>query len=173
METIDDMIAIDTRDDYVSPDPADLVEQSQLNLAVDRLISSLSTKDRKEERVLRMRFGVGVHEALTLDEIGMRFGVTRERIRQIESKAIRTLRHPSISKPFAHTVLGVQTEQNALSRMLAQAIELGIPVEDECAAASSRVWVRLLSTPDKKHQWLARKLIELGFRYSPGKGYWR
>ena len=221
-ETIDDMIAIDTRDDYVSPDPADLVEQSQLNLAVDRLISSLSTKDRKEERVLRMRFGVGVHEALTLDEIGMRFGVTRERIRQIESKAIRKLRHPGISKPFARTVLGVQTEQNplspnaqepedeelcvdmqasaaleaqkqpaavrslsesnqtvgpskstALDRMLVQAIELGVRVEDGRATDSGRVWVRLLSPPDNRHRRLARKLIELGFEYSPGKGYWR
>lgn len=221
-ETIDDMIAIDTRDDYVSPDSADLVQQSQLNLAVDRLISSLSTKDRKEERVLRMRFGIGVHEALTLDEIGIRFGVTRERIRQIESKAIRKLRHPSRSEPFARTVLGVQTEQNplsanaqepeedelyddvqtsaalqaqkqpaavrslsesnqtidpskstALDRMLAQAIELGVPVEDGRATASGRVWVRLLSTPDNRHRRLARKLIELGFDYSPGKGYWR
>lgn len=219
---IDEMIASDARDHYVSADPAELVEQTQLNRAVGSFISSLSTKDRKEERVLRMRFGVGVHEALTLDEIGMRFGVTRERIRQIESKAIRKLRHPGKSEPFARTVLGVQPEQNplspnaqepeddelsddvqtsaapeapkqpaaarvlresiqtvgsskptALDKMLAQAVELGVPVEDGRATASGRVWVRLLSTPDNRHRTLARKLIGLGFEYSPGKGYWR
>lgn len=219
---IDSMIASDARDDYVSADPADLVEQTQLTQVVDRLISSLSTKDRKEERVLRMRFGIGVNGAHTLDEIGIRFGVTRERIRQIETKAIRKLRHQGRSEPFASTVLGIQPEQNplspnaqepeedelsddlqtslapeaqkqpaelrslresiqkvghskstALDRMLAQAIELGVPVEDGRATASGRVWVRLLSTPDNRHRRIARKLIELGFEYSPGKGYWR
>lgn len=221
-KTIDNMIASDARDAYVSADPADLVEQIQLTRALDSFIASLSTKDRKEERVLRMRFGIGVHVPLTLDEIGMRFGVTRERIRQIESKAIRKLRHPGRSEPFARTVLGIQPEQNlvlpivqepddeelsddvqtsaapesqqqpvavrslrepiqeichskstALERMLAQAIEFGVPVEDGRTTASGRVWVRLLSTPDSRHRRLARKLIELGFQYSPGKGYWR
>jgi len=221
-ETIDDMIASDTRDDYVVPDPADLVERAQLAQAVDRLISSLSTKDRKEERVLRMRFGVGVHEALTLDEIGMRFGVTRERIRQIESKAIRKLRQPDRLEPFARMVLGMQSEQaplstnaqepkneelpheaqmvaaseapkqpaavrsltepiqtvrssktTALDKILAKAMELGVPVEDWRESASGRVWVRLVSTSDNRHRSLARKLIEVGFEHSPGKGYWR
>lgn len=198
-ETIDHMIASDTRDDYATPDPSDLVNQAQLTQAVDRLISSLSTKNRQEECVLRMRFGVGGYEALTLEEIGMRFGVTRERIRQIESQAIRELRQLGRSESFARTVLGVQTltvpeaqrrppavrslresiqtvdpsNSTALDRVLARAIELGVPVEDGRATASGRVWLRLLSTPDNRHRRLACKLIELGFEYSPGKGYWR
>lgn len=221
-KTIDDLIAIEVRDDYVSLDPVEIVEQTQLNRAVDSFISSLSTKDRKEERVLRMRFGVGVNDALTLDEIGMRFGVTRERIRQIESKAIRKLRHPSRSEPFARMVLGLEPKETshapnaqkseddelphdaqtsgapeapmqpaaarslresiqtvgssqptALDKILAQAVELGVTVEDGREGAFGRVWVRLLSTADNRHRRLARKLIELGFQHSPGKGYWR
>lgn len=124
---VDDMIAIDARDHYVSPDPADIVNENQLNRAVDLYISSLSTKDRKEERILRMRFGIGVNEALTLDEIGMRFEVTRERIRQIEAKAIRKLKSPARSEPFAHLVLGRKPEEPspACAQELDQTIELG------------------------------------------------
>jgi len=113
--TVDGMIAIDARDAYALPDPADVVDGIQLNRAVDRYISSLSTKDRKQERILRMRFGIGVHDALTLEEIGMCFEVTRERIRQIEAKALRELRHRSRSEPFALTVLGLEPEENPLA----------------------------------------------------------
>lgn len=221
-KTIDSMIASDACDYYVAADPADLVEQTQLIRAVDNMISSLSTKDRLEEHVLRIRFGVGVHEELTLAEIGMRFGVTGERIRQIESRAIRKLRNPSRSGPFTHTVLRVQRKKDSLSastqrpkddelsdgveastapdapkqqpaarklmestqtagaskptaldKMLAQAVELGVLVEDKRATVSGEIWVRLLSAPDSKHRRLIRKLIELGFAHSPGKGYWR
>lgn len=105
--SIDCMIAAEARDDYVSPDPADRVEEMQLNQAVDRYISSLSTRDRKEERILRLRFGIGVDAPLTLDEVGTIFDVTRERIRQIEAKAIRKLQHPVRSKSFARSVLGM------------------------------------------------------------------
>jgi RNA polymerase primary sigma factor len=112
---VDGMIAIDERDAYAWPDPADVVNQIQLNGAVDRYISSLTTKDRKEERILRMRFGIGVGEVLTLDEIGMRFEVTRERIRQIEAKAIRKLQSPARSEPFARMVLGLEPEDNRLA----------------------------------------------------------
>ena len=114
-ETVDGMIAIDARDAYASPDPADVVDEIQLNRAVDRFISALSTKDRKEERILRLHFGIGVDEALTLDEIGTRFEVTRERIRQIEAKAIRKLQHVSRSEPFARMVLGLEPEENPLA----------------------------------------------------------
>ena len=61
----------------------------------------------------------------------------------------------------------------AMRALLVQAIELGVRVEDGRATDSGRVWVRLLSPPDNRHRRLARKLIELGFEYSPGKGYWR
>ena len=52
----------------------------------------------REERVLRMRFGVGMNTDHTLEEVGLQFSVTRERIRQIEAKALRKLKHPSRSK---------------------------------------------------------------------------
>ena len=58
----------------------------------------LSSLTPREERVLRMRFGLGMNTDHTLEEVGQIFGVTRERIRQIENKAIRKLRHPSRAK---------------------------------------------------------------------------
>ena len=58
----------------------------------------LSTLTPREERVLRMRFGVGINTDHTLEEVGLQFSVTRERIRQIEAKALRKLKHPSRSK---------------------------------------------------------------------------
>ena len=58
----------------------------------------LATLTPREERVLRMRFGIGEHSDHTLEEVGQDFDVTRERIRQIEAKALRKLRHPSRSK---------------------------------------------------------------------------
>jgi RNA polymerase primary sigma factor len=67
----------------------DLAEQ------VDKVLGSLTPR---EERVLRMRFGIGEKSDHTLEEVGQDFEVTRERIRQIEAKALRKLRHPSRSK---------------------------------------------------------------------------
>jgi RNA polymerase primary sigma factor len=58
----------------------------------------LATLSPREERVLRMRFGIGERTDHTLEEVGQDFEVTRERIRQIEAKALRKLRHPSRSK---------------------------------------------------------------------------
>ena len=58
----------------------------------------LATLTPREERVLRMRFGIGENSDHTLEEVGQNFEVTRERIRQIEAKALRKLRHPSRSK---------------------------------------------------------------------------
>lgn len=113
--SIDGMISNDAHATHVSPDPADVVNDIQLNRAVDRLISALASKNRKEEMILRLRFGIGVNEALTLEELGMRFEVTRERIRQIEAKAIRKLQHPSRSEPFARMVLGLEPEENPLA----------------------------------------------------------
>lgn len=219
-EGVDGRIAIDARDAYTSPDPADVVDETQLNRAVDRLISGLSTKDRKEERILRLRFGIGVGEALTLDEIGTRFEVTRERIRQIEAKAIRKLQHPSRSEPFGRLALGLRPGQSKLTQsdqgpseegeagsidsfpqsvrpkeqgspsptrqdsnaaaasrkstldqLLAKAAGLGIRVDDD-RQSSGRIWVELLEASDNPHRRLARKLLESGFVFWPGKGYW-
>lgn len=104
----DDSINIDA---FSLPDPADDVNEAQLNQAVDRLVSSLSTKDRREEGILRMRFGIGINEVMTLDEIGTRLHVTRERVRQIEAKALKKLRHPARSESFSRLALGFQTTE--------------------------------------------------------------
>jgi RNA polymerase primary sigma factor len=58
----------------------------------------LASLTPREERVLRMRFGLGTNSDHTLEEVGLQFSVTRERIRQIEAKALRKLRHPSRSR---------------------------------------------------------------------------
>jgi len=72
----------------------------------DATLSVLDNLSPREEKVLRMRFGIGMNTDHTLEEVGKQFGVTRERIRQIEAKALRKLRHPSRSeklKTFANT----------------------------------------------------------------------
>src|SRR4030067_2608061 len=65
---------------------------------VEQLQKVLSTLTPREEKVLRMRFGIGEKYDHTLEEVGKDFSVTRERIRQIEAKSLRTLRHPTRSK---------------------------------------------------------------------------
>lgn len=108
---IDRLMSIDTHHLYIAPDPETLIEHSQITIALGDLISSLSTTDRREELILRMRFGLGVPEPLNLDQIGRRMKVTRERIRQIENQAIKKLKQPSLSNPFAQTVLGLKTTE--------------------------------------------------------------
>ncbi|MCA6218835.1 sigma-70 family RNA polymerase sigma factor [Ideonella sp. B7] len=219
--TVDRMIAIEARDAHASPDPADVTGEIQLNQAVDNFISALSTKDRKEEQILRLRFGIGVPEALTLDEIGIRFEVTRERIRQIEAKAIRKLQHPSRLEPFARVAIGLQPKESqlaadgcssnggddrgtrtpevpppipkrqgahrpnpevtqsagsskpsALDRILGQASAMGISVFDG-RQSTGTIWVKLLEPQDNAQRRLIRKLLEIGFTFSQGKGYWQ
>ena len=75
--------------------PLDAAIQSNLREATTRVLSSLTPR---EERVLRMRFGIGMNTDHTLEEVGQQFSVTRERIRQIEAKALRKLKHPSRSR---------------------------------------------------------------------------
>ena len=75
--------------------PLDAAIQSNLREATTRVLSSLTPR---EERVLRMRFGIGMNTDHTLEEVGQQFNVTRERIRQIEAKALRKLKHPSRSR---------------------------------------------------------------------------
>lgn len=202
----DDLFGVEVKS---SVEFEDIVNGNQLRRAVDSFISSLSTTDRKEELVLRMRFGIGIKDAHTLEEIGERFGVTRERIRQIEAKAIKKIRHPSRLEPFARLALGLtreksvvpsgaikpsktagSTEKNTssasksdfmggatkpttLEQVLTLADELGVPVQDERNTASGRIWVNLVTTPDKIHRRLRRVLVEFGFRHSFGRGYWK
>lgn len=221
---VDELISINARDTLWLPDPADAVEALQVKAEVDRYISSLSTKDRKEECILRLRYGIGIDEPLTLEEVGQLFEVTRERIRQIETKAIRKLKHPRRSEPFARLVLGLEPEENpfapgagqpvvaedaddndapesgakpeapkhkatakppreakpaassskpsALDQLLAQAVELGISVEDN-REDTGIIWVEILEPGDNTRRRLIRKLLDFGFAFWPGKGYWK
>ena len=75
--------------------PLDTAIQSNLGESTTKILASLTPR---EERVLRMRFGIGMNTDHTLEEVGLQFSVTRERIRQIEAKALRKLKHPSRSK---------------------------------------------------------------------------
>ena len=87
-------------EDHSASSPLDQVIFTNLREQTGRVLKSLTPR---EELVLRMRFGVGEGSEHTLEEVGRSFNVTRERIRQIESKALRKLRHPSRAtklKPF-------------------------------------------------------------------------
>ena len=75
--------------------PIDAAIQSNLREITTRVLASLTPR---EERVLRMRFGIGINRNHTLERVGQQFSVTRERIRQIEAKALRKLKHPSRSR---------------------------------------------------------------------------
>jgi RNA polymerase primary sigma factor len=75
--------------------PVDAAILSNLRETTTKILSSLTPR---EERVLRMRFGIGMNTDHTLEEVGQQFSVTRERIRQIEAKALRKLKHPSRSR---------------------------------------------------------------------------
>jgi RNA polymerase primary sigma factor len=75
--------------------PIDAVIQSNLRETTTRVLASVTPR---EERVLRMRFGIGMNKDYTLEEVGKQFSLTRERIRQIEAKAVRKLKNPSRSR---------------------------------------------------------------------------
>ena len=72
----------------------EVVAKNQLKDKITKVLSFLTPR---EERVIRMRFGIGLNTDYTLDEVGLQFSVTADRIRQIEAKALRKLRHPSRS----------------------------------------------------------------------------
>ena len=75
--------------------PIDAAIQSNLRETTTRVLAFLTPR---EERIIRMRFGIGMNKDHTLEEVGQQFSVTRERIRQIEAKALRKLKHPSRSR---------------------------------------------------------------------------
>ena len=82
----------DLIEDEAAVQPLDAAIQSDLRDAVSRVLQGLTPR---EERILRMRFGIGTTSDHTLEQVGQQFSVTRERIRQIEAKALRRLKHPS------------------------------------------------------------------------------
>jgi RNA polymerase primary sigma factor len=78
-------------EDHVTPSPTDSAYEHLLREKVEEVLGTLSPR---EARVLRLRFGLSGERAYTLEEVGEKFGLTRERIRQIEGRALRRLRHP-------------------------------------------------------------------------------
>ena len=82
-------------EDEYTPTPSDMTYQEMLR---DHLEEALATLNPREVRILRMRFGLQNGQSYTLEEVGKKFGLTRERIRQIEGQALRRLRHPSRSR---------------------------------------------------------------------------
>jgi RNA polymerase primary sigma factor len=91
----DDSSLGDFVEDKNAVNPADAVIERSLSDETRRVLQTLAPR---EERVLKMRFGIGERANHTLEEVGQDFEVTRERIRQIEAKALRKLRHPSRSR---------------------------------------------------------------------------
>jgi RNA polymerase primary sigma factor len=85
----------DVIEDKNAIQPIDAAIQSNLRETTTRVLASLTPR---EERILRMRFGIGINKDHTLESVGQQFSVTRERIRQIEAKALRKLKHPSRSR---------------------------------------------------------------------------
>ncbi|MFZ3352672.1 MAG: RNA polymerase sigma factor RpoD [Xanthobacteraceae bacterium] len=85
----------DLIEDVHAVQPVDAMIQSNLRETTTRVLASLTAR---EERIIRMRFGLGMNSDHTLEEVGRQFSVTRERIRQIEAKALRKLKHPSRSR---------------------------------------------------------------------------
>ena len=85
----------DLIEDQNTIQPIDAMIQSHLRETASRALASLTPR---EERIVRMRFGLGMNSDHTLEEVGQQFSVTRERIRQIEAKALRKLRHPGRSR---------------------------------------------------------------------------
>ena len=80
---------------YLAPPPAEAANRQMLKEQMEDVLETLSERERA---VLEMRFGLDGSQGRTLEEVGREFGVTRERIRQIEAKALRKLRHPSRAK---------------------------------------------------------------------------
>ena len=93
----DDSHIGDVLEDKSLPLPADEATSENLKAVTEQVLAGLSPR---ESKVLRMRFGIGMNTDHTLEEVGRQFDVTRERIRQIEAKALRKLRHPSRSEPL-------------------------------------------------------------------------
>jgi RNA polymerase primary sigma factor len=91
----EDVCLGDLIEDKETIQPIDAAIQSELRETTTRVLASLTPR---EERIMRMRFGIGMNKDHTLEEVGQQFSVSRERIRQIEAKALRKLKHPSQSR---------------------------------------------------------------------------
>lgn len=108
LDSLDDLIAADATDQFTARDPMEIVNDMQLIGSIDRFLGTLKPKEAK---IVRMRFGIGVPDSMTLEEIGTRLDVTRERVRQIEAKAIRKLQHPARLKQLLRELDGTPRAQ--------------------------------------------------------------
>lgn len=151
---LDDLIAADAKDQYTACDPMEIVEAMQLISLMNRLLGSLKLK---EANVLRMRFGIGIQDSMTLEEVGARLDVTRERIRQIEAAALRRLKHPESLDRLLRELKGAPTlnsqaqvspkpekkndsELSSLEKLLIQVRAIGFNVEDHLDGNSRKIW---------------------------------
>lgn len=235
----DELIDASAHDSFVSPDPFESCAESQVRRTVDSVILSLKLK---EEKVTRLRFGIGVNTSFTLEEVGMAYGVTRERIRQIEAKSLRKLRNPIHSDrlllafsgslpvrgrkplrvdapadeaneadgPIVEKIIAdadkapridfsVEINEDPVSvkttsrsearepsafiqlpmtsksvgRLLSQIEAAGIRVLDDRQGTSGKIWVDVADASNGQHRQFVRKLLAVGFEFSPGKGFWK
>lgn len=236
----DALIDASAYDSLMSPDPFDSCAESQFGRIVDSVILSLK---RKEEKVTRLRFGIGVNACFTLEEVGVAYGVTRERIRQIEAKSLRKLRNPihsdrlllafsgslpvrgrralsldasadeadeaggaiveeiiadvdeapgidssgeiheypinsvkTTSRNEAHessAFIQLPETSKSLGRLLSQMEDAGVRVLDDRQGTSGKIWVDVADTSKGQHRKFVRKLLAVGFEFSPGKGFWK
>lgn len=102
--SVDDLIAVETSENLALQSPENRVYATELRRSIDDFLATLT---RKEEQIIRMRYGIGTPDALTLEEVGQRYEVTRERVRQIETKALQKLSRPNRRDAFARTALGI------------------------------------------------------------------
>lgn len=235
---VDSMIAVDALDNFISRDPMDILSDRDLSKMVHKILATLKLKD---ENILRMRFGIGVSDDMTLDEIGTRMGVTRERIRQIEAKAIRKLKHPSRLasllkalngtnpperpidddndaeddsnssdpadeiqvKELADAVAAKPLRKNArkpspvhvefpsldidplesatraysvpssVQKLLDAATIIGASVKVDQQGTDNNIWIDFSTAAITPPRPLIRKIVNSGFKFWPGKGYWR
>lgn len=173
---VNDFIAMYANDEFIARDPMDIVSDQQRIRLINNVLASIGPK---EQRILRMRFGIGLNDAMTLDEIAIRFELTRERIRQIEGEALRGLKRSMSTGLVLCDFNGNSPPKRddarslALEKLLAQVLATGVVINDEREESSGRIWIRITETTDNRSRQLVRKLFAMGFEFSPGKGYWK
>ena len=111
-------------------------DAAAFTLLKEQLVEVLSTLTDREQKVLRLRFGLDDGRARTLEEVGKEFNVTRERIRQIEAKALRKLRHPSRSRKLKDYLDKKMNISKRLSRLAAMVTE-----GSRLADVGNRSWI--------------------------------
>ena len=165
----------------------------------DAVKDALDSLERTEAMVLRMRFGIEMGSDHSLEEVGRPFGLTRERIRQIEMAALRKLRHPSRgerleifidSKPLltnkASTTEKSASEQqevinlvadprainSVLQGILSEVRAIGGLIKFDQYGVANSIWINFSDVPVSPSKRLTRKMLDAGFKFWLGKGYW-